>query len=169
MKQIIVWLVIVTILLGIIFWSRSINISTQSATNIWSGISSDNLSDLVVKNSLYDFGSIKMSDGDVDHTFTIVNPTDHDIKVDWLYTSCMCTNAFLESSSGEKGPFGMEGMGYVPPVNEIIKPGGSVDVRVVYDPNAHGPAGVGTIDRFVMLTDDQGRQLQLEIRAIVTP
>ena len=60
-------------------------------------------------------------------------------------------------------------MGYVPPVNETIKAGESRTIRVVYDPNAHGPAGVGPIDRFAILTDKSGGKLQFEIKALVTP
>ena len=55
------------------------------------------------------------------------------------------------------------------PANEIIKAGESRKIRVVYDPNAHGPAGVGQIDRFIELTDSNGAKLQLEIKANVTP
>ena len=82
----------------------------------------------------------------------------------------MCTSAFnVEPNGSLKGPFKMPGMGYVPPANETIKAGESRVVRVVYDPNAHGPAGVGRIDRFVTLTDANGGTLQLEIKALVTP
>ena len=54
-------------------------------------------------------------------------------------------------------------------VNETIKAGESRIIRAVYDPNAHGPAGVGPIDRFLILTDSSGSKLELEIKAIVTP
>jgi len=81
----------------------------------------------------------------------------------------MCTTAFLQSTDREKGPFGMEGMGFFAPANEVIEPGESRAVRVVYDPNAHGPAGVGAIDRFIYLTDPSGGELRFEIRAMVTP
>ena len=63
----------------------------------------------------------------------------------------------------------MPGMGYVPPANETIKAGESRMIRVVYDPNAHGPAGVGRINRFVELVDSSGGTLGLEIKALVTP
>jgi len=111
-----------------------------------------------------------MKDGNVAKEFIVTNPTDTDIAIVTVLTSCMCTTAFVVNPDGSaKGPFSMAGMGYVPPVNELIKAGGSRVIRVVYDPNAHGPAGVGRIDRFVMLTDDAGGTLQLEIRANVTP
>lgn len=119
---------------------------------------------------IYDFGMISMADGLVRHIFSVSNPTTQDIEVEKLVTSCMCTQAFIVKKDGSrKGPFGMPGMGFVPPVNEIIKAGDAMKVEVVYDPNAHGPAGVGQINRFVYLTEDAGGELRLEIKANVTP
>ena len=59
--------------------------------------------------------------------------------------------------------------GVVQKANAIVRAGGSLDTEVVYDPNAHGPAGVGKINRFVFLTDTSGNALQIEIKALVTP
>ena len=127
-------------------------------------------SSLVAPEVFYDFGTISMKNGNVTKEFTVVNPTNSDIEVSTVLTSCMCTTAFVVSSDGSiKGPFRMPGMGYVPPANEIIKAGESRIIRVVYDPNAHGPAGVGQINRFVTLTDTSGGVVQLEIKALVTP
>ncbi|KKT81942.1 MAG: hypothetical protein A3B99_04660 [Candidatus Yanofskybacteria bacterium RIFCSPHIGHO2_02_FULL_44_12b] len=120
--------------------------------------------------TFFDFGTISMKDGDVTKEFIVTNPTDKDILVTTLETSCMCTKAFMVKPDGTaKGPFGMRSMGYAWPINETIVPGESRTIRVVYDPNAHGPAGVGLIDRFVILTEESGSQLQLEIKAIVKP
>ena len=82
----------------------------------------------------------------------------------------MCTKAFIVEPDGTlKGPFSMPGMGYVPPADETINAGESRKVRVIYDPNAHGPAGVGPVDRFITLTDNSGGRLDLEIKALVIP
>ena len=124
---------------------------------------------LTATETLYDFGTISMKNGLVNRVFKVTNPSDKDIVVKRVHTSCMCTNAFIESARGEKGPFGMDGMGYVPPADETIKAGESLDIKVVYDPNAHGPAGVGAIDRYVYLEDATGGELQFEIKAVVTP
>jgi len=125
---------------------------------------------LVAEEVLYDFGTISMKDGNVEKDFTITNSTASDIKLKIIVTSCMCTQALLVRADGStKGPFGMAGMGYVPPANEIIKAGESRIIRAVYDPNAHGPAGVGMIDRFINLTDESGNEIQLEIKAMVKP
>lgn len=118
----------------------------------------------------YDFGTISMKDGDVQKDFTITNQTGKDIRLKTVVTSCMCTKAMIIRSDGStKGPFGMPGMGFVPPANEIIKSGESRIIRTIYDPNAHGPAGVGMIDRFIKLVDDSGNEIELEIKALVKP
>ncbi len=125
---------------------------------------------LVAAEKFYDFGTISMKNGNVTKDFTVNNPTDKDVFVSTLVTSCMCTSAFIVAPDGRsKGPFKMPGMGYVPPANETIKAGESRIIRVVYDPNAHGPAGVGPIDRFATLTDASDGTFQFEIKALVTP
>lgn len=162
-KTTIIGIITAILVLGSIFWiaqpsSQSINeTSSGSATS------------LRAEEKLFDFGTISMANGKVNHIFKVTNPTDKDVNVKAVSTSCMCTSAYIESPSGEKGPFGMQGMGYLPPADEIIKAGESRDIKVVYDPNAHGPAGVGAIDRLIYLTDESGSALQLEIKAMVTP
>ncbi len=127
-------------------------------------------SSLISSQIVYDFGTISMKNGDVSKNFIITNPTNKAIFISSIITSCMCTTAFIEEANGRsKGPFGMEGMGYVPPANETIKAGQSRTIRVVYNPNAHGPAGVGIINRFITITDASGSKLRLEIKAVVTP
>ncbi|MFA5773537.1 MAG: DUF1573 domain-containing protein [Candidatus Paceibacterota bacterium] len=161
-KTIIITLLIVVGLIGLI-WLGSKN---QKAPVQNTGIKSV----LTTSLDVYDFGKISMKNGNVIKDFTITNPTDKDILLSSVSTSCMCTNAFIVNPNGtKKGPFGMSGMGYIPPANETIKAGGSSTIQVVYDPNAHGPAGVGFIDRFITLVDESGNELQIEIKATVTP
>ena len=125
---------------------------------------------LTAEEKLYDFGNIGINNGDVEKIFKITNPSKNDINLKNIYTSCMCTTAYLEILKGEKGPFGMAGHGgAMQRVNEIIKAGESRNLRVVYDPMAHGPSGVGMVDRFIYLEDDFGNILELEIKATVTP
>jgi hypothetical protein len=127
-------------------------------------------SQLQTVEKIYDFGTISMAKGNVERVFKVSNPTDKDITVKTVTTSCMCTSAFImKGDLAVKGPFKMPSMGYVPPANEAIKAHESMDIKVVYDPNAHGPAGIGIIDRFVYLVDADGGKIQLEIKAIVTP
>ena len=151
-------------------WLGNVKVRTNPATvgQVASGASSDN-STLSVSGNLYDFGTISMADGEVSYVFNISNGTDKDVFLKTVNTSCMCTRAYIKNADGEKGPFGMPGMGYVPPANEIIKAGETRDVKVVFDPAAHGPAGVGPINRQIILTDNAGRVLTLNIKGMVKP
>jgi hypothetical protein len=156
------------VLIFLFLWGASGKSSTiASVQGVESGTAT---SSLTAVETLYDFGAISMKDGNVTKEFEVTNSTDQEVVVKTVLTSCMCTSAFIVKSDGDlKGPFKMPGMGYVPPANETIKAGESRIIRVVYDPNAHGPAGVGPIDRFVTLTESSGAKLQLEIKAVVTP
>lgn len=168
-KNTIITIVLIVLgLFGLAWWGRS----NQAASNQTGGSTQSSVnskSSLVAKETFYDFGTISMKNGLVEHIFKVTNSSDKDIYIKKVNTSCMCTSAYLETASGEKGPFKMEGMGYLPPANETIKAGESWDVKVVYDPNAHGPAGVGAIDRLIYLTDEFGSTFQFEIKAVVTP
>lgn len=127
-------------------------------------------SELEALEALYDFGTISMARGKVSHVFEVKNPTAEDIELAQLLTSCMCTEAYWVRPDGSNvGPFGMAGMGYLPPLNQALPAGGTGRINVVYDPAAHGPAGIGNIDRFVYLNDARGGTLAFEIKATVTP
>ncbi|MDO8575566.1 MAG: DUF1573 domain-containing protein [bacterium] len=163
------------VIAGLFVWGYSNNRNAVAGNPLASlqGAKSSNSSNSLLSTPLtfYDFGMISMKNGDVIKEFNVTNPTDKDIMIKTLVTSCMCTNAFIVRPNGDiEGPFGMPGHGGpVPPANEVIKARESRIIRVVYNPNAHGPAGVGKIDRFITLTDNLGGTLQLEIKANVTP
>jgi len=167
-KTIISFLIIILGIIGLFWWGRSVQKSTSA--NPSSNLSASALALSALETS-YDFGKISMAQGLVEKIFEISNPTNQDITVERITTSCMCTLSYISTSEGkEKGPFGMVGHGgTVPKANEIIKAGESRKLRVVFDPNAHGPAGVGIINRVVTLEDNGGGILEFEIKAVVTP
>lgn len=119
--------------------------------------------------TFFDFGTITMSKGKVSRTFAVTNGSANDVTIDSITTSCMCTSAYIVNGESKKGPFGMPGHGAVPKANEIVKAGETKNIEIVYDPNAHGPAGVGPVDRVVYIKDAQGGVLQFRIKAVVTP
>lgn len=165
MNKTIVTIILIAVgITGLMWWGKSIQ--NPAATP---GSAGDAASVLVASEESYDFGAISMKNGLVNHTFKITNSSAEEVLVKKITTSCMCTEAYIESEGKEKGPFSMEGMGYIPSVNVTIKAGESRDVKVVYDPNAHGPAGVGAINRLVYIADASGGVFQLEIKALVTP
>jgi hypothetical protein len=162
-------LVVILFVAGLYIWGYFIRGGSADPAQ---DISTSNIlkDSLALSEKLYDFGAIKINDGNVETKFKVTNSTEKNVNLQSITTSCMCTTAYIESANGEKGPFGMVGHGGpVSKANEIIKAGESRYIRVVYDPLAHGPAGVGQIDRFIYLTDNFGNTLQLEIKATVTP
>jgi hypothetical protein len=170
-KTISIIAVVLVIFVGLFVWGYAGMGGTTASVGQSSGSNGAVQGALIAPETSYDFGTISMKNGNVTKEFTVTNPTDRDIDVSTVFTSCMCTEAFIVSPDGSaKGPFGMPGHGSaVPPAHEVIGAGESRVIRVVYDPNAHGPAGVGRIDRFITLTDASGGVLQLEIKALVTP
>lgn len=117
----------------------------------------------------HDFGKISMAAGNVSHRFTIENTGGSAITVTKLYTSCMCTTATLITLAGKKGPFGMPGHTPIPSITEIMGPEGRAQVEIVFDPKAHGPAGVGRIERVITVENNAGKSLELGFVAMVTP
>lgn len=124
---------------------------------------------LTVSEEGYDFGSISMAKGKVSHAFSVKNTADGPIVIAKLSTSCMCTTATLTVDGTRKGPFGMPGHGIIPKINQSIGPGKEAEVEVVFDPAAHGPSGVGRIDRLVYLESESGSKFEIGISATVTP
>jgi hypothetical protein len=119
--------------------------------------------------SFFDFGNLSMAAGKVSHRFRIRNTGDSPVTINKIYTSCMCTTATLITLAGKRGPFGMPGHGVVPAIFETIAPGSGAQVEVVFDPAAHGPAGVGPTDRVVTIHTNESRPLELRFRAMVQP
>lgn len=117
----------------------------------------------------FDFGDISMAKGKVSHLFVLKNTSGEPLIINKMYTSCMCTNASLSAGGKKYGPFGMPGHGFVPTIKTELGPGESGEVEVVFDPAAHGPAGVGRISRVVYLENTAGAPLELGIAANVTP
>src|SRR3989338_8632228 len=150
-------------IIGLIYWGKPGGISTAPSANSATVA-------LAAAERFYDFGTISMKNGVVSHLFTVTNPTDADVLVKGVVTSCMCTSAYIVDGEKRRGPFGMPGHGGPgPEANEVIKAGESRTSEVLFDPNAHGPAGIGVIDRIISLTDANGATLDLEIKANVIP
>lgn len=162
-------IIVVLATMGLMWWGQLAR-STRASPGSYANSSNAKTSALTTGPTLFDFGQIAMIKGNVNTEFKVTNTTSKDITIARLVTSCMCTKAYIEGGAEKKGPFGMPGHGGpVPPADELIKAGESRIIRVVYDPNAHGPAGVGSIDRFIELTDDTGGVIRFEIKALVTP
>lgn len=126
---------------------------------------------LSVTEPTYDFGEVSMAKGLVNHEFVLSNNSSAPVKVGAVETSCMCTTAYLKvgENGREVGPFGMAGHGGLKNSANLIVPlGEKLIVRAVFDPAAHGPAGVGPVERQIIL-EVGGSPLTLNFKALVKP
>lgn len=124
---------------------------------------------LISPEPFHDFGNVSMAAGKVTHRFRIRNTGGAAATITKLYTSCMCTEATLITPTGRKGPFGMPGHGTATSIKERIAPGAEAQVEVVFDPAAHGPAGIGPNERIVSIKGGARQPLELRISAMVRP
>lgn len=120
----------------------------------------------------FDFGKILMKNGKVSHNFALKNEGEETIKIEKIYTSCMCTEAGVIDESGKKyGPFGMPGHGGLSSKTDIkVEAGKSVVIEAIFDPAAHGPQGVGPLKRFIYIETNSRLNplIQLSFEANVT-
>ncbi len=150
---------------------------SQSFINKQSSGTGSNLSQnwkngiLSAEEKSFSFGEVSMAKGVVIKNFKIKNIGTDPVEIAKLYTSCMCTTAsFVRVDGSKKGPFGMQGHGYIPSISEVLNPGNEANIEVVFDPAAHGPAGVGRIDRVVSVENSgKSGKLDLSFSANVTP
>lgn len=126
------------------------------------------LGTLIAEETDFDFGTISMAAGSVKHSFKIKNSGVEPITIGKMYTSCMCTAASLIRGEKRFGPYGMPGHGFIPGIGEQLQASEEATVEVVFDPAAHGPAGVGKIQRTITI-ENNGQPLVLQISALVTP
>ena len=119
----------------------------------------------------FDFKTISMEDGEVSHMFEVKNDGAETVTIEKVYTSCMCTGAYVTDSSDKTyGKFGMPGHGGPSATNIEVGPGDSVRVEAIFDPAAHGPSGVGLANRSIYIeTNSQtSPKLELSFQAMVT-
>ena len=102
----------------------------------------------------HSFNTISQKNGNVETDYVLTNTGSSDIYVKKLYTSCMCTKTQIIFADGSKTALnGMLGHGPESDliVGKAIKVGETIKIRAAFDPNAHGPAGVGFIKRNITL------------------
>lgn len=164
----IILIIIATVFIfGFLAWLGQSNSRQNKPSSDFSSKSPDKI--FFADSYFYDFGTISMAAGKVSHVFKIKNISDETIKTKRLYTSCMCTKATFSKSGEKSGPFDMPGHSFIPPLKKIINPDEEFEVIVEFDPAAHGPAGIGPIEREIYLENDSALPLVLKIAAIVKP
>ncbi len=169
-KKSIISTIAVVFLLGGLFWLGSVTSSRKPATPIdVAGAKSESKGPLLADVSSFDFGSISMAKGNVSNMVKVKNIGSAPITVNKIYTSCMCTSASVTMMGKKYGTFGMPGHGGSPSINLMMRPNEEMEVNVTFDPNAHGPAGVGTIERQIFVENSAGDPIVINFKAVVTP
>lgn len=160
-------IIVIAIIGGVVWLARpGQQAQTDSATN---STASQTSSLLTTEHTFFDFGQVSMAKGLVTHIFTIKNSTLNPVTLQKMYTSCMCTTASLIKGSERFGPFGMPGHGTIPSINKTLNPGEEATVEAIFDPNAHGPAGVGLIERMIRIEQEGSGPLELSFKVYVVP
>jgi len=124
---------------------------------------------LVAIRTRYNFGTVSMARGKVTTVFRITNTGTDPVIIRKLSTSCMCTTAALVKNGKSSEAFGMAGHTPIPAIDVPLTSKDDAAIEVVFDPAAHGPAGVGPIERVVIVENSAGQPLELQFAALVTP
>jgi len=157
---ILVSVLFVVALAGIMWWGRD----AQTTSSVQSNVGALAAGSLVAEETVYDFGTIAMKDGVVSHQFRVRNDSEAPVLIQKVYTSCMCTTVNIQLRSGKTyGAFGMPGHG-PSKTNIEVGPHEEATVLAMFDPNAHGPSGVGLANRSVYLETNSPKTKQVELR-----
>ena len=157
---------VVVLTLGGLYWLAKTG--SNEGNEVTSAGPVTQTSPLKASESSYNFGTISMAAGNVAHEFKVVNESSTPVTIRKVYTSCMCTTAHLIRGETKRGPFGMPGHAPVPEINEEIAPGEEITIEAIFDPTAHGPAGVGRNNRAIYLETDNG-VTELQFTVFVQP
>lgn len=153
------------IAVGLLLWGAR-GAPSQNVAALATGITAGTIGGEVPS---YDFGAVSMLRGNVEHDFTFTNTENVPLAVNSVETSCMCTRAILVLQDGKEfGPFGMAGHGFNPSVDASVPVGEKFTIRAIFDPAAHGPAGIGIIERDVLVGTNKG-SITMHFKAQVTP
>lgn len=120
---------------------------------------------LTLSETSWDWGDVSMALGMATREVTFENTSGEPVTLTSMSTSCMCTTVSLIRANGSVvGPKGMVGHGGASAsVRETIAPGETGTLRIVFNPNAHGPTATGPIRRQVMLQTSSSAQPMIEL------
>ncbi len=131
----------------------------------------DNPAKIEIENPSYDFGTVSQAEGVVSTTFTIKNTGGSELIIDNMDTSCMCTSASLVYNGVEGPKFGMSMHGDNPKDYSLaIPPGDSAQLKVYFDPMAHGKQDKPKISvtRTVTIISNDPVNFQKKVRIDIT-
>jgi len=112
----------------------------------------------------WEIGDVSMADGDHIKEIAVENLSEAPVTITSMSTSCMCTSVQLVHENGEKSRVkGMPGHGEPSRMSEVIEPGERAILKVIYDPNAHGPNATGPIRRTITIKTDSQAQSEVKL------
>lgn len=126
---------------------------------------------IIIEPLSYNFGTISQADGIVSTAFAIRNAGGSDLIIEKIDTSCMCTSASLIYNGKESQRFSMSMHSTSQQTLDVkIPPGESAQLKVYYDPNAHGKQKTlkERIIRTVSIISNDPSSFQKEVRVEVT-
>jgi hypothetical protein len=141
---------------GLAFWlTRSAGGGSGGGDSFVSASEATNLE--ASPSGIMSLGPVAYGGGIVSKSFEVTNNSDKAIKLRKITTSCMCTAAKVKMGDKETKLFGMEMNGDLNPLIDFdIPAGATVQAIFNFDPAAHGPQGIGAIDREITLFFDVG-------------
>lgn len=105
-------------------------------------------------------GEVPYGGGIISKSFDIKNTSASTIKLRKITTSCMCTVAKVKLGNKETKFYGMEMNGDLNPLLDFDLPAReTAQVIFEFDPAAHGPQGIGAVDRVIMVFFDVGYKI----------
>lgn len=159
--------------IGIIIFSVvivALGVYLLSRAPVRVALSPENGAKIGLESRRYDFGLVRLTAGLVVHRYSVKNLGQIDVKIANLATSCTCTKVYFKSANWESPRAGMKGMTKISDWVGVLKPGESGEVIIEFDPNFHGPQGMGKIVRGVSFetNDPQNRYVELNFNGEVT-
>lgn len=148
MKTTITFIVLALIIVGGIYLGKNNSSDSKVESTNESVLSSDK--------KTFDFGDIDIFGGKVETEFALTNEGSDPITIIAGTTSCGCTE-------GEIGGISF-GMHTKMRDNFVVQAGETQNLKVIFDPMAHGPNATGKIDRQVFLKTDSVATPELEVR-----
>lgn len=114
---------------------------------------------VMVNQDTHEWGEIPINGGNVSASFPIKNDGSETLKLFNVSTSCMCTTAQLILGDVKSPEFGMHTRSAS--VFEV-PPGETATLEVVFDPDFHGPNGVGEVVRQVVAQTNDASRSELD-------
>ncbi len=141
MKKFIIGIILFTVL---IIGSGAVLLSRTSAK---ANLEKEKGVKLEIDHDQYNFGTVKLTLGIVEHHYPIKNIGQKDLKIANMASSCACTKVYFKSGDQQSPKAGMKGMTKSTNWVGILKPGENGELVMEFNPNFHGFQGAGKITR----------------------